>query len=256
MAKTAAWQRKEGKNKERCNSYIIRIENSNEPAFCTKCNLDKPITEFYKHSIRRDGHIRYRPYCVQCRRKGPRNNWAKPAYFFMIEKGVQKCTTCKEEKELTDFYSNGCYFDGIKKYRSKCKSCILKKLAINNDKIYKTRCEKRSSSYKNFITGILNHANKRKQNLGFNIDIGFLLNLYESQEGKCAISGEEMTYLAGAGRRCTNISIDRIDSSKGYTRDNVQFVCDIVNVMKQQLTKSELLFWCNKIVKKSKNDEI
>jgi hypothetical protein len=256
MAKTAAWQRSEGKNKERYNSYIIRPENSNEPAFCPKCTLDKPITEFYRHSTRGDGCIRYRPYCKKCRKNRPRSAKSRPVHSLLIEKGVQKCMNCKEDKTLDNFYSNGCFSDGVKKYRTRCKVCVLENLAINNNKIYKTKCEKRSSSYKNFITGILNHAAKRKQDLGFNIDIGFLINLYESQEGKCAISGEEMTYLAGGGRKCTNISIDRIDSNKGYVRDNVQFVCDVVNVMKQQLTKDELILWCNKIIKNSKNDEI
>jgi hypothetical protein len=256
MAKTAAWQRKEGKNKERYNSYIIRQANSVEPAFCPKCTLDKPVTEFYRHSTRGDGFIRYRPYCKKCRKNRPRSAKSRPVHSLLIEKGVQKCMNCKEDKTLDNFYSNGCFSDGVKKYRTRCKVCVLENLAINNNKIYKTKCEKRSSSYKNFITGILNHAAKRKQDLGFNIDIGFLINLYESQEGKCAISGEEMTYLAGGGRKCTNISIDRIDSNKGYVRDNVQFVCDVVNVMKQQLTKDELILWCNKIIKNSKNDEI
>jgi hypothetical protein len=63
-----------------------------------------------------------------------------------------------------------------------------------------------------------------------------------------------MTYLAGSGRTLTNISIDRIDSSKGYLRGNVQFVCDIVNRMKSSMTQEELLFWCRKILGKA--DEV
>jgi hypothetical protein len=249
MAKTAAWQRSEGKNKERYNSYIIRPENSNEPAFCPKCTLDKPITEFYKHSSRGDGHIRYRPYCKKCRSIGPRTKWSRPRHSLLIEKGVQKCSNCKEEKPLDSFYSNGCFSDGVQRYRAKCKVCVLENFVINNDKIYKTKSERRSSSYKNFITGILNHAAQRKKHLGFNIDIGFLLDLYEKQEGMCALSGEKMTFLAGFGKINTNISIDRIDSSLGYVRGNVQFVCDIVNRLKQNLQEKELYDWCEKILK-------
>ena len=55
-----------------------------------------------------------------------------------------------------------------------------------------------------------------------------------------------MTYVAGSGR--VNISIDRIDSSVGYVRGNVQFVCDVVNRMKQELIQEELLLWCKRIL--------
>jgi len=57
-----------------------------------------------------------------------------------------------------------------------------------------------------------------------------------------------MTYIAGSGRVNTNISIDRIDSSVGYVRGNVQFVCDVVNRMKQELLQEELLLWCKRIL--------
>jgi hypothetical protein len=58
-----------------------------------------------------------------------------------------------------------------------------------------------------------------------------------------------MTYSAGVGRLNTNISLDRIDSSVGYVRGNVQFVCDVVNRMKQDMPRSELLVWCARILK-------
>jgi hypothetical protein len=57
-----------------------------------------------------------------------------------------------------------------------------------------------------------------------------------------------MTYIAGQGRVGTNISIDRIDSSVGYVRGNVQFVCDVVNRMKQDLSQTDLFVWCKRII--------
>ena len=57
-----------------------------------------------------------------------------------------------------------------------------------------------------------------------------------------------MTYLAGKGRVNTNISIDRIDSAVGYVRGNVQFVCDVVNRMKQDLPQSEMFIWCRRVL--------
>lgn len=234
---------------QKFNSYILRHPSDLTPAFCPKCNKDQPISLYYSHSVRGDGSVRYRPYCKECRRVRVRQQKLRPIHSKILQDGKQICHVCKNEKCLDDFYSNGCFQDGTKKYRTMCKSCVLERAKDKNDEIYKTKAQKRSHSPKNFITGILNHASKRKQHLGFNIDLVYLLNLYEEQLGKCAISGVEMTYLAGIGRVSTNISIDRIDSSKGYIRGNVQFVCDVVNIMKQDMIQSELEQWCWQILR-------
>lgn len=234
---------------QKFNSYIIRPANDLSAAFCVKCKSDKPISEYYIHSVRSDGAIRYRPYCKSCRRSGPRLSWSRPVHAEIIQFGKQICKFCKTEKQLDQFYSNGCFKDGIKKYRTRCIDCVLQLAKENGPALYKTKAEKRSSTAKNFISGILNHAAKRKQHLGFDIDLGFLMELYKNQEGRCAISNVLMTHIAGSGRVTTNISIDRIDSSKGYLRGNVQFVCDAVNKMKQDMSENELYDWCNKIVR-------
>ena len=90
---------------------------------------------------------------------------------------------------------------------------------------------------------------KRKyQPLDFDITKEFIKELYLKQDGKCAISKIPMTYIAGSGKHITNVSIDRIDSNKGYTKDNVQLVCSQVNMMKSDLTFDELLSFCKSIV--------
>jgi hypothetical protein len=58
-----------------------------------------------------------------------------------------------------------------------------------------------------------------------------------------------MTCDLKKGRCHTNLSIDRIDSAKGYTKDNVQIVCYIANTMKSNMNMSELLNICNNILK-------
>lgn len=39
---------------------------------------------------------------------------------------MKVCSTCKEEKYLTEFYSNGYQPSGTKKYKAKCKKCTAK----------------------------------------------------------------------------------------------------------------------------------
>lgn len=44
------------------------------------------------------------------------------------------------------------------------------------------------------------------------------------------------------------ISLDRIDSSKSYTKNNVQLVCWAVNQMKNNYSTEQLITWCSFIV--------
>jgi len=67
------------------------------------------------------------------------------------------------------------------------------------------------------------------------------------QNGKCAISGETLTCETKQGVVNTNASLDRIDSSLGYTLDNVQLVCRIINVMKTDLSMDAFREWCKKV---------
>ena len=81
------------------------------------------------------------------------------------------------------------------------------------------------------------------------LDIDFLMEVYDRQAGKCALSGRAMTYQSGIGRVPTNISIDRIDSSIGYEPSNIQLVCVQANKMKAELDQEELAGWCEDITK-------
>ncbi|MCB1713213.1 MAG: hypothetical protein KDH96_12300, partial [Candidatus Riesia sp.] len=71
-------------------------------------------------------------------------------------------------------------------------------------------------------------------------------NLYINQEKKCALTGVSIN-LENKGKNNT-ASLDRIDSSKGYTLDNIQWIHKIVQKIKWDLSELELIKWCQKIV--------
>lgn len=77
-----------------------------------------------------------------------------------------------------------------------------------------------------------------------NIDIDFMHYLWNTQKGLCNISKLPMTFIFNNKHGKYNISIDRIDSTKGYTKDNTQLVCDIVNRMKLDLPMNEFVTLC------------
>ena len=63
-----------------------------------------------------------------------------------------------------------------------------------------------------------------------------------------------MTFTAGQGKIYTNISVDRIDSSKNYEYGNVIFVCLMVNLMKGDMSYEDLNLWCKKIIERGYNE--
>lgn len=67
------------------------------------------------------------------------------------------------------------------------------------------------------------------------------------------ISGLDMTFKIGHGRIPTNLSIDKVDPSKGYTVDNIQLVCSAVNAMKSDLDYDTFYMFVENIYKNARN---
>ena len=99
--------------------------------------------------------------------------------------------------------------------------------------------------------------NNRKRNKRItDIDLEYLLKLYEFQKGRCAISNIEMTIGFGDSdyngiqhTKPYNISIDRLDNSKGYLKGNVILICTSVNMFKGTHDVSVVYNIANEITK-------
>lgn len=79
------------------------------------------------------------------------------------------------------------------------------------------------------------------------------LEQLRKQKGLCALSGQPLwfTKLRTNFTRYTSASIDRIDSSKPYSKDNVQWVHKKINIMKNQLPDAEFIEICRLVTKKA-----
>lgn len=88
--------------------------------------------------------------------------------------------------------------------------------------------------------------NARRRGIDVEITINDIWELYLKQRGICALSGLPI----GFGERSkhpSTASLDRIDSSKGYTKDNIQWVHKRINFMKNDYIQSEFLALCKRV---------
>lgn len=137
------------------------------------------------------------------------------------------CVICKNQYPKTNeyfaSYNNKKY--GIL-FSNKCKPC---------ERTYVQKIHSTPRNTFNLILRTIARDPKRTIN-GFDITLDYLLELWNKQDHKCAISGIEMTTLKGKGvYYFSNVTVDRIDSKLGYTKDNIQLVCSWANSAKSNL---------------------
>ena len=159
---------------------------------------------------------------------------------------TRKCTSCKKEFPLKDF---GIRNDRGTVYSRKCRPCVdiaRRKAASATPQTYLTR-----------LFGQLKHARTKKEKVkvGWDIKLEDVLELWDKQEGKCALTGLFMTYHKdGSGRKDLNASIDRINPEIEYLVTNIQLVCSRANTLKHNLREDELYWWAKNIVEFKEND--
>jgi len=194
------------------------------------CENPQPLLQFDKHVNYEFGR---NDICKTCRQiERSKMNYPRKQF------GTKYCSKCNEDLDVSMFYSDKCNTDG------------LQSVCISHQK------EKINVSYSNYscaITKIFNccKQNANKRNIQFLIEKSDIDELYKKQNGKCAITGVKMTHDYTKKRENDdehilnkeNMSIDRINNSKGYTKNNIQLVCAIVNRIKHDMNSFELMFF-------------
>lgn len=202
---------------------------------CECCGQVFPRSrEFFKRDTKQAKNS-YHKTCRSCeQQKLLSDNW---------KDGKLKCWHCGQWLDPTEFGDHPHYsYRGNKDKRChKCKQAQNKKAReAYNDKVRLNKV----------IQSRWLGAKKRAKDRGipFTITKLEIHNLWQQQNGLCALSKIPMTYELDSGRIYTNVSIDQIDPNKGYTLDNVQLVCMGVNQMKADLDMPTLLFLCKSIL--------
>ncbi len=110
-----------------------------------------------------------------------------------------------------------------------------------------------------FVWKECERAAKRKDR-DFNITIDYLEQLWKKQDGKCPFTGKELIIKKSArdkmSRAPDRLSIDRIDSSKGYVIDNIQLVSMMFNFAKSDWKDQDVLDFCQDVVNNQENNPL
>lgn len=178
---------------------------------------------------------------------------AKTAAWTNKEKTFKICTKCDKDLNISFYYTTGFKVSGERKYNSWCKSCIAQKQSSYHQKTWgdeklKFTSFKRTKSIKSYLQYLRSKAIQRS-GLKDIISLECLENLWNKQNGKCALTGWDLTMDLGNGVVNTNCSLDRIDSSLGYVDGNVQLVCRIANISKSNMSMLDFLELCKSVNK-------
>ena len=171
--------------------------------------------------------------CVRCKRDLPHLMFAILPGSFIDRRGTTKfrplalhpcCNTCRKQI-ASGFDGNKHYSPGLDRFWAKKVSSL--------------------------------RQGARTRGVLFAIDKDDVIEQWIAQEGKCALTGMELNWKETGGsvrghRSVTVPSVDRIDSHANYTKDNIQIVSAVVNVMKNELSERLFLSLCGKVVAHAK----
>lgn len=127
---------------------------------------------------------------------------------------------------------------------------MCEKLKITNkyDYILKRKTENKNKRYKleTALRQKINFGKRKciKREMDFDIDLEFVTNLYYKQGGKCYYTGELMSWRPNDKN---SLSIDRLDSNKGYLKNNIVLCIWAINRMKQETEINLFIELCGRV---------
>lgn len=176
--------------------------------YCKDCDEEKDQEYFYLRNGKPIGH-----YCIECVCRKNRERWVNG----YKEKSVEtRKLYAEKNRDVIIQYQRDYYNTEIGRAKSMMKTI-----------------KKRMKTW-----GILDELD---------FEESYLIELMKA--GFCVETGIEFVYEKQDRFKCHpySPSVDRIDSTKGYTKDNVRMVIWQYNLMKGEMTDEELLIVCERI---------
>jgi hypothetical protein len=167
--------------------------------------------------------------------------------------GSCTCSNCgvEFEKALSELKRNEKL--GRKNFCSRsCTGYFNAEKLLNVKNRYDIR--KHSNNCRDEFTGLRDFIRRiKKRTIDSDIDLIYLKELWDKQN-TCIYTGVKLQLPKNKGinNQLYTASLDRIDSSVGYFKGNVQFVSIAANLAKSSLSHNEMILLCNLIYENRK----
>jgi hypothetical protein len=170
---------------------------------------------------------------------------------------VKTCTTCNKTKSLDMFHKSKGKKYGVSHNCKECAKSISYDYYLKHAEKIKAKVSVYRKAYvprfardiESRLRNLRTNAKLRK-NKKFDLQESDMLDTWGKQNGLCAYT---KLPLVATANQFNTISLDRINSSNGYTPDNIQFVCAAINKMKQEYTEEVFLLFCHLV---TQNNEL
>lgn len=156
----------------------------------------------------------------------------------LLPKNQRLCLECKVK------------FQSKRSYGFKCRDCFLKR------RIESRIAEDVLLNEEELLDKWIRRATNTVVHRSLNSDLTykFMIELWNNQHGKCFYSNLKMIPSKyGDGRSPFSPSVDRIDSSKDYTKDNVVWCIWACNAGKNDMNKEQYIEICRAVVNNNIN---
>lgn len=173
--------------------------------------------------------------------------------------GTRQCYKCKEWKERSEFNITSKNIS-----HSYCKPCQLEynrnyhnnyMKDENNRKLKLEKQRKLRAEGGRSRIGQLFHTSKNgaiRRGLEHSLTLDLLHTLFIIQDWKCRQTGILFDFSTMKGKRSFGPTIDRIDNSRGYTIDNIQIVCNIYNMAKNEFTHDDVMKFAIALIERNR----
>lgn len=147
-----------------------------------------------------------------------------------MQEQIKTCSRCKNKKLIVDFP----LYKKSGKPMPKCKQCVSDCTKQWQTKLSESTNPEdilESTFYKILQSS---RSNAVSRNIPYELSLPILRSLYTKQQGKCHYTGTLMTLRTKTHleRDPLLISLDRLDSTQGYTPTNTVLCCWGINALK------------------------
>ena len=178
------------------------------------CGTEKDIGEFVKCGNNKDGSIRYRYICKECHSKRSKQYYQN--------------NTEKENERSKQYYQNN-----TEKVRETYKQWYQNNFEKQNERKKQYR---QNNPEKVMLVDSIRRA--KKKGLEHNIELEDI-----QIPEYCPVLGIKLEVNSGKGygkAQPNSPSLDRVDNSRGYTKDNIRVISYRANMLKNNATQEEL----------------